>query len=401
MADSCVRKKSQERDDEEDEREGGDSLEMAVNEGIGPTVQPALASEELEVQADESGDTFIEVTCGNAVGNLYLKKFSESTGGKQKCVLHNGRLVTPSEFEALGGKKASKAWKKSIKHKGKPLFKLIESLAERSALPNPLAPTTNPRPENPTATASVPHGVDGLFQEMEEKLTSVLQGVIKEAINSLKRSFEQQIHSLEQHIEGLSRRLTSLEQSREPASESQTVSARNETEFSSLKTQLEQVTESLKNQQKLLESKERENRSNNLIITGIQESSTETENTTDVVTTFLSDDLGLTDIAIVKTRRLGKKQAQRARPILLTLDSSTTKGIILAKRVALAGSKIYINPDLTKEQRQAEKRLRDLKKQLIQLPEYRNKRVSIYRGKLHVDRIPVSSAELQAAGISE
>jgi len=180
-----------------------------------------------------------------------------------------------------------------------------------------------------------------------------------------------------------------------------TVPARDENEFSTLKSQLQQVTLSLQNQQKLLEMKERENRANNLVITGIQESSSEAENTMDVVTTFLSNKLGLTDITIAKTRRLGKKQAQTTRPIVLTLDLSTTKRKILAKRVALAGSKIYINPDLTTEQRQAEKRLRDLKKQLLQHPDYRNKKVSIYRGKLHVDRIPISSPELQAAGVME
>jgi len=108
--------------------------------------------------------------------------------------------------------------------------------------------------------------------------------------------------------------------------------------------------------------KERENRANNLVITRIQENNAEAENTMEVVTTFLSKNVGLTDIKIAKTRRLGKKQAQRTRPIVLTLDSSTTKRKILAKWVALAGSKIYINPDLTKEQRQAEERLRDLKK---------------------------------------
>jgi len=33
----------------------------------------------MEVWTDENGDPFIKVTCGNIVGNLYLKKFSEST----------------------------------------------------------------------------------------------------------------------------------------------------------------------------------------------------------------------------------------------------------------------------------------------------------------------------------
>jgi len=68
-----------------------------------------------------------------------------------------------------------------------------------------------------------------------------------------------------------------------------TVPARDENEFSTLKSQLQQVTLSLQNQQKLLEMKERENRANNLVITGIQESSSEAEDTIDVVTTYLSN----------------------------------------------------------------------------------------------------------------
>ena len=44
------------------------------------------------------------------------------------CILCNNLLYTPQEFENLGGKKA-KAWKKSIKHKGKPLQKFFTSRA--------------------------------------------------------------------------------------------------------------------------------------------------------------------------------------------------------------------------------------------------------------------------------
>lgn len=92
-----------------------------------------------------------------------------------------------------------------------------------------------------------------------------------------------------------------------------TVPARHENEFSTLKSQLQQVTLSLQNQQKLLEMKERENRANNLVNTGIQESSTEAENTMDVVTTFLSNKLGLTDITIVKTinKKIGEKASTK------------------------------------------------------------------------------------------
>jgi hypothetical protein len=44
-----------------------------------------------------------------------------------KCVLCEGNMLTPSEFELNGGKKANKAWKKSIKHKNKSLAKYFAS----------------------------------------------------------------------------------------------------------------------------------------------------------------------------------------------------------------------------------------------------------------------------------
>ena len=70
---------------------------------------------------------------------------------------------------------------------------------------------------------------------------------------------------------------------------------------------------------------------------------------------------------------------------------------VLAKRSLLAGSIVFINNDLTKEQMQAEKQLREIKKKLLQL---QGKKGSIYRDKIWVNRSPVSEDMLHAAGIS-
>ena len=63
-----------------------------------------------------------------AAGGLYLEILSRMPNRKvlEKCILCNNLLYTPQELENLGGKKA-KAWKKSIKHKGKPLQKFFTS----------------------------------------------------------------------------------------------------------------------------------------------------------------------------------------------------------------------------------------------------------------------------------
>ena len=67
--------------------------------------------------------SYIEVSCGDLNGVLYLEKLRKMAGAKgmNKCILCDGSMLTPSEFELSGGKKANRAWKKSIKHKNKPL----------------------------------------------------------------------------------------------------------------------------------------------------------------------------------------------------------------------------------------------------------------------------------------
>jgi len=369
-----------------------------------------------------------------------------------KCVLFESKWVSPTEFENMSGIHSAKKWRKSIKYKGEPIGDWLAK-TQQDHINNPfldsqksqepanlqcgqLVRTPGNENNDPLLfseslltdfqdfkTQSSTDDLSKLVRTMDEKIGRMSNQIetLTQEMKDQDTRYKNATKELRQTIQELNAKISQLEDQlqnqvapgSQPAStltptlspktyaQVATVPARDENEFSTLKSQLQQVTLSLQNQQKLLEMKERENRANNLVITGIQESSSEAENTMDVVTTFLSNKLGLTDITIAKTRRLGKKQAQRTRPIVLTLDSSTTKKKILAKRVALAGSKIYINPDLTNEQRQAEKRLRDLKKQLLQHPDYQNKKVSIYRGKLHVDRIPISSPELQAAAVME
>ena len=51
---------------------------------------------------------YIVVSCGNVTGQLYVAKLSQSKKAQAKCVLVNGKWLTPSEVEALAGKKARK-----------------------------------------------------------------------------------------------------------------------------------------------------------------------------------------------------------------------------------------------------------------------------------------------------
>ena len=53
------------------------------------------------------------------------------------------------------------------------------------------------------------------------------------------------------------------------------------------------------------------------------------------------------------------------------------------KKKKLAGSDIFINPDLTKDQREEERSLRNLKKKMMQSKKYQGKHITVFRGKIY------------------
>ena len=91
----------------------------------------------------------------------------------------------------------------------------------------------------------------------------------------------------------------------------------------------------------------------------ILEYKTEQEKAPSIISNLLSSKLGLSNISSSQARRLGKhKEAQnKPRPILITLPKSHNRNSVVSNRSKLAGSNIYINFDLTKEQQVEEKRL--------------------------------------------
>ena len=91
------------------------------------------------------------------------------------------------------------------------------------------------------------------------------------------------------------------------------------------------------------------------------------------VASLFAEKLGLLNISIASSKRLGKKtvpHGTRPRPVLVALDSISTKKQIMSNRTKLAGTK---NNDLTKAQQEEEKKkLRAMRKQ--ELPDFRGKR---------------------------
>ena len=80
--------------------------------GASALLQPTYVKNSLGVH--------IVITCGNVTGQLYVAKLSQSKRVQAKCILVNGSWLTPSEVEALAGKRGRK-WRQSLLHLDKPL----------------------------------------------------------------------------------------------------------------------------------------------------------------------------------------------------------------------------------------------------------------------------------------
>ena len=76
----------------------------------------------IDAKLDRNGQYFIEVTVEKSIfGKIAQAKRGGGGKGFEKYILANGKMLSPQDFKAMGDKKNNKAWKKSIKHKGKPV----------------------------------------------------------------------------------------------------------------------------------------------------------------------------------------------------------------------------------------------------------------------------------------
>ena len=107
--------------------------------------------------------------------------------------------------------------------------------------------------------------------------------------------------------------------------------------------------------QHMMEMNQRSLRRNNIIISGIEETS-ENENIEEVISSFFLDRLGVPDVQIQKATRLGRKGGSN-RLILVVMVSFGEKLKVLRQKQSLKGTKIYLNDDLTPDQRVKRKQL--------------------------------------------
>ena len=135
------------------------------------------------------------------------------------------------------------------------------------------------------------------------------------------------------------------------------------------------------------ELQNRKSRKLNLVISGIKESSQDELTVSDLIRTQLA----IADANVTNCRRLGKP-GPHPRPLLISLKTIKLKREILARAPTLRSyatpenKRVYINPDLTPQQRQTNMLLREQLKQK-RLP---GEVVKIHRGKI----VPVSPPRL-------
>ena len=135
-----------------------------------------------------------------------------------------------------------------------------------------------------------------------------------------------------------------------------------------------------------------------MIVVGLKESEGSTNS---LINSLLENKLDLQDTGVSSCRRLGtpNKSSSKPRPVLVVFDTVEKKRTAMKNRAALAGTEIFLNNDLTKEQMLKEKQLRDIKKEMMKHKHFKDKRITVFRGKLWADRKLVTETELQAAGL--
>ena len=144
--------------------------------------------------------------------------------------------------------------------------------------------------------------------------------------------------------------------------------------------------ETLRAQQRILESHERALRRNNVIVVGVAED--DSCSTYDAIQKLFSEKLNAPGLSF-EARRLGKKKDQGTRSILVRFSDSKSKVSAMKKRSLLKGSKIYMNDDLTPFQKQNQKIL------LERMRKARGEGKSSYiaRGNLFIDGSVVASLD--------
>lgn len=379
----------------------------------------------------ETENMKLPITCGQIKAEFFVSKMrSGKTVGK--CILFQSKWISPTEFENLSGIHSAKKWRRNIKYNGEPIGEWLANAQQEHAVSSnpdnqdkqkpqesqtqldqslPLSQnlhevyTESPVPDISVSTRTSDSAYDrqdnGHLWRMIDKLCARIEGLTQEMrdqetrYKNLTKDLRKKIEEQNERISQLEKRVEAQPQTVSPIPSEPNVDT-TEIHLASLRTKVETITATLSNQQKLLELTERANRAKNIVIVGLDEPDGE-ENVNERIASLFAEKLELSNISITSSKRLGKKVAPRGsrpRPILVALDSISAKKQVMLNRSKLAGTKIYLNNDLTKTQQEEEQKLRAMRKQLMELPDFRGKRITISNGKLFADRHPIDAARI-------
>ena len=124
--------------------------------------------------------------------------------------------------------------------------------------------------------------------------------------------------------------------------------------------QIDSLTAAVNNQQRAMEQQARLLRRQNAVLVGLEETN-ERELTRKRVIDVIKTKMGVEEPRIESAFRLGRKHERNntGRPILVRFQSTEGKEEVMRKKALLRGTQIYLNHDLTREQRKQQKELRD------------------------------------------
>ena len=243
------------------------------------------------------------------------------------------------------------------------------------------------------------------IETLQQNIMAAVESILQKALDSLRDSLQGQFDALTARISILEAKMAEYNSNTsasptdgdQPPSQSQYVPSN--CNLTDIEQKLELISNSLHAQQQVLEFKEREQRALNIVISGIKEPEAR-EDVASTVRELLRTKLDLEDVDITVAKHLGRKVSNRpgnSRLILVKFPSLETKARVMKCHSKLAGTRVFINNDLTKDQKAKEKHLRDLKRKLQSLPNYKEKRITIWRGKICIDGNPAPSSVLNEA----
>ena len=240
--------------------------------------------------------------------------------------------------------------------------------------------------------------------QLEGRLTALVESAVQKAMNSMRSMVQAEMETMRTKLAVLEERILNLEvpQRRlEPNLSAESIPTSKHSQLEKASTEaheikLDLVSKVLEDQQNLIEMKERAERANNVVIFGLAESNT--HSVSEEVSDLFNTKHGQPDVHIASARRLGKFEQNRdnPRPVSVSLVPSSDKATVMKNKKNLASTKIFINNDLTKEQARENKRLWDIKKRMLQDESYHGKKISIYKGKIYVNRQLANHTSLQA-----